>query len=167
MNSHTSNITNITSLLQKLYHEDAGDVKQALEEIGRVGKGDREVIKALHDFLRKEKRMPLRILAAQIIAKVQTITPRSIEEFKKPGIFQCPGAEKIKRIEIIDILCPYCHKTGTVSVAGFEYEFTCESCGETMQRDIPESCIEKCPVGSKCIGEERYQKYLKGRKRAP
>jgi len=35
-----------------------------------------------------------------------------------------------------------------------------------MQRDLPESCIEKCPVGSECVGEERYQKYMKGREKA-
>lgn len=154
-------------LLQKLYDENAAKVKQTLEEIGKVGKGNPEVMKVLHDFLRKEKRMPLRILAAQTISKVQAIAPRPAQEFKKPGIFQCPGAEKIRRIEIVDILCPHCNRKGTASVAGFEYEFACESCGKMVQRDIPESCIEKCPVGSKCVGEERYQKYLKGRKKLP
>jgi hypothetical protein len=165
MNDQTSDTTNITVLLQKLYDEDAGKVKQAIEEIGRVGKGNHEVMKALQEFLRKEKRLPLRILAAQTISKVKMITPRSTEGFKKPDIFQCPGAEKVKRIEIIDVLCPHCHKKVTASLAGFEYEFACESCGKMMQRDIPESCIEECPVGSKCVGEERYQKYLKGRKK--
>lgn len=164
MNGQTSNTTNVTLLLQNLYHENTEKVKQALEEIGRVGKGNREVMKALQEFLKKEKRTPLRILVLQTISKVKTITPLSTEGLKKPDIFQCPGAEKIKRVEIIDVLCPYCHKKGTASVAGFEYEFACESCGEMMQRKIPESCIEKCPIGSKCVGEERYQKYLKGRR---
>ena len=148
-----------------LYSEDDGKVKQALEEIGRTGKGNSTAMKVLQEFLRKEKRMPLRILATQIIAKVKKDIPLSREIFKKPNIFQCPGAEKIKRVEIIDITCPYCHKKGTASAAGFENTFACESCGEIIQRDLPESCIENCPVGSECVGEERYQKYMRGRKK--
>ncbi len=152
-------------LLQKLYDENADNVKLALEEIGRVGKGNLEAMKALQGFLRKEQRMPLRILATQTISKVKKGSQPSKEGFKKPIIFQCPGAEKIKRIEIIDVTCPHCHKNGTASVAGFENEFACESCGEMIQRDLPESCIEKCPVGSECVGKERYQKYMNGRKK--
>ncbi len=158
--------TNIKLLLQKLYNEDAGKVEHALEEIGRVGKGNHEVMKALQEFLRKEQRMPLRILATQIISKVKKNSQSSTEGFKKPVIFQCPGAEKIKRVEIIDVTCPHCHKKGTASVAGFENEYACENCGEAIQRDLSESCIEKCPVGSECVGEERYQKYMKGREKA-
>lgn len=161
------NTTNIKPLLQGLYHENAEKVAETIEEIGRIGKGNREAMKALQEFLRKEQRMPLRILAAQTISKVKTITPSSAEGFKKPHIFQCPGAEKIKRVEIIDVTCPHCHKKGTASVAGFENEFACESCGKVIQREVPESCIEKCPVGSECVGEYRYQKYLRGRKKAP
>lgn len=159
-----SNTTNIKPLLQGLYHENAEKVKETIEEIGRIGKGNREAMKALQEFLGKEQRMPLRILAAQIISKIKTITPPSSEGFKKPNIFQCPGAEKIKRVEIIDVSCPHCHKEGTASVPGFEDEFACESCGKVIQREVPESCIEKCPVGSECVGEDRYRKYLRGRK---
>ncbi len=153
----------IKPLLERLYSENAGEVEQALEEIGRVGKGNSDAMKAIQEFLRKEKRMPLRILATQTIVKIKKFSQPATEQFRKPIIFQCPGAEKIKRIEIIDITCPHCHKKGTASVAGFENEFTCESCGEVIQRDLSESCIEKCPVGSECVGEERYQKYMKGR----
>jgi len=159
-----SNTTNIKMLLQGLYHEKAEKVAETLEEIGRIGNGNREAMKALQEFLRKEMRMPLRILAAQTLSKVKTITPPPTEGFKKPNIFQCPGAEKIKRVEIIDVTCPHCHKKGTASVAGFEDEFACESCGKVIQREVPESCIEKCPVGSECVGEDRYRKYLRGRK---
>jgi hypothetical protein len=149
-----------------LYNENAGEVEQVLEEIGRVGKGNRNAMKAIQEFLKKEKRMHLRILATQTIVKIKKFSQPTTEQFRKPIIFQCPGAEKIKRIEIIDVTCPHCHKKGTSSVAGFENEFTCESCGEVIQRDLPESCIEKCPVGSECVGEERYQKYMKGRSKA-
>ena len=154
----------IKPLLGRLYSEDAGEVEQALEEIGRVGKGNSDAMGAVQEFLRKEKRMPLRILAAQTIVKIKKFTQPTTEQFRKPIIFDCPGAEKIKRIEIIDVTCPHCHKKGTASVAGFENEFTCESCGEVIQRDLPNSCIEKCPVGSECVGEERYRKYMKAEK---
>ncbi len=149
-----------------MYDENADKVDQALEEIGRVGKGDLEAMKAVQEFLRKEKRMPLRILAMQIISKIKTNPQTSTGTFKKPIIFQCPGAEKIKRVEIIDVTCHHCHKKGTASVAGFENEFTCESCGEIIERELAESCIEKCPVGSECVGQERYEKYMNGRKKA-
>lgn len=154
---------NIQSLLKNLHHENIGQVMHTLEEIGRVGKGSREAMKALQEFLGKERRTPLRILAAQTISKIKDIAQPSPNEFKKPAIFQCPGAEKIKRIEIVDVTCPHCNKGGTASVAGYENEFSCESCGKMIERDLPESCIEKCPVGSECIGKERYQKYMKGR----
>ena len=146
-----------------MYDEDADKVKQTLEEIGRVGKGNLEAMKAVQDFLRKERQMHLRIIAMQILSKIKSSPQTSTGKFKKPNIFQCPGAEKIKRVEIIDVTCPHCHKKGTASVAGFENEFTCESCGEIIQRELAESCIEKCPVGSECVGPERYQKYMNGR----
>ncbi len=47
--------TSIKSLLQKLYNENAEKVEQALEEIGRVGKGNGEAMKALQEFLRKAR----------------------------------------------------------------------------------------------------------------
>lgn len=162
MSNQTSNIQ---SLVKNLYHEHVEKVRHALEEIGRLGKGNREAMKALQEFLGREQRMPLRILAAQTISKIKTTSHHPAQEFKKPGVLQCPGAEKIKRVEIIDVTCPHCHTNGTVLVAGFENEFACESCGEMIQRDLPESCIEKCPIGSECVGKERYQKYLKGRKK--
>ncbi len=146
-----------------MYNENAEVVKQALEEIGRDGKGDLEAMKAIQEFLRKEHRMPLRILAMQTLSKVKKTSQPSTKEFKKPAFFDCPGAEKIKRVEIVDVTCPHCHKEGTASVAGFENEFACENCGGIIKRDLAESCIEKCPVGSECVGEERYQKYMNGR----
>ncbi|KHE91614.1 MAG: hypothetical protein K8F52_07325 [Candidatus Scalindua rubra] len=146
-----------------MYDDDADKVEQSLEEIGRVGRGDIEAMKAVQEFLRKERRMPLRISAMQVLSKIKTNPYSSTKTFKKPIIFQCPGAEKIKRVEIIDVTCPHCHKKGTASVAGFENEFTCESCGEIIERELAESCIEKCPVGSECVGPERYRKYMDGR----
>jgi hypothetical protein len=153
-------------LLQGLYDENADKVEQTLEEIGRVGKGNIDAMKSVQEFLRRERRMPLRIVAMQTLSKIKTNPHASTGTFKKPLIFECPGAEKIKRVEIIDVTCPHCHKNGTTSVAGFENEFTCESCGEIIPRELPESCIEKCPVGSECVGPERYQKYMDGRKKA-
>lgn len=153
-------------LLQDLYDDNTRKVEHALEEIGRLGKGDQEAMKALQEFLRKEHRMPFRILAMQMISRIKSNSQVSTGTFKKPVIFQCPGSEKIKRVEIIDIICPHCHKNGTASVAGFENEFACESCGNRIQRDLPESCIEKCPVGSECVGKERYKQYINGRRNA-
>ncbi len=149
-----------------MYDDDAGNVEQALDEIGRAGKGNLEAMKAVQEFLRKERRMALRILAMQALSKIKTNPQQSTGTFKKPNIFDCPGAEKIKRVEIIDVTCPHCHKEGTASAAGFENEFACESCGETIERELAESCIEKCPVGSECVGPERYRKYMNGRKKA-
>lgn len=162
----TSNASNIELLLRNLYHGNADVVRQTLEEIGRDRKGDHESVRALQEFLRRELRMPLRILAAQTISMIQKPSLLTPKEFKKPDVFQCPGAEKVKRVEIVDVTCPHCRKEGTASVAGFEHEFACEACGKQIQREVPESCIEKCPVGSACVGEERYRKYLKGRKKS-
>ena len=159
------NSSNTDPLLRNLRHENSDVVKSALEEIGRDRQGDHESVRALQEFLRRELRMPLRILAAQTIARIQKTTQPATKAFKKPDVFQCPGAEKVKRVEIIDVTCPRCGKEGTASVAGFEHEFACEMCGTLINREVPESCIEKCPVGSACVGEERYRKYLKGRKK--
>lgn len=162
----TSNTSDIELLLRNLYHENADVVKRTLEEIGSDRKGDHESVRALQEFLKREQRMPLRILAAQTISQIQKTPLPTPKEFKKPNIFQCPGAEKVKRVEIVDVTCPHCRKEGTASVAGYEHKFACEGCGKLIQREVPESCIEKCPVGSACVGEERYRKYLKGRKKA-
>jgi hypothetical protein len=152
-------------LLQGLYDENADKVEQTLEEIGRVGKGNIYAMKSVQEFLRRERRMPLRIVAMQTLSKIKTNPQISTKTFKKPLIFECPGAEKIKRVEIIDVTCPHCHEKGTASAAGFENEFACESCGEIIERELTESCIEKCPVGSECVGPERYRKYMNGRKK--
>ncbi len=150
-------------LFEKLFDEDSETVEEALLKIGRVGQGDPGAMRALQEFLRREKQMPLRILATQTIAKIKKVSSPLTGSFKKPVVFQCPGAEKIKRVAIIDVTCPHCKNAGTASVAGFENEYSCESCRETVTRELPESCIEKCPVGSECVGEERYEKYMSGR----
>ena len=77
---------NIKSFLQQLYNEDAGEVEQALEEIGRIGKGNSDAMGAVQEFLRKEKRMPLRILAAQTIVKIKKFVQPTTEQFRKPVI---------------------------------------------------------------------------------
>lgn len=66
--------SNIESLLRNLYHENADVVKRTLEEMGRDRNGDRESVRALQEFLRRELRMPLRILAAQTISMIQKTT---------------------------------------------------------------------------------------------
>ena len=58
-------------LMQRLQHNESEVVRQALEEIGRSGRGNREAIKMLQEFLKGERRMPLRVLAVQTIAKVK------------------------------------------------------------------------------------------------
>jgi hypothetical protein len=78
-------------LMQRLQHNESEVVRQALEEIGRSGKGNREAIKMLQDFLKGERRMPLRVLAVQTIAKIKESPQSSTKEFKKPNVFQCPG----------------------------------------------------------------------------
>ena len=68
------NSSNIELLLRNLYHGNADVVKRTLEEMGGDRQGDQESVKALQEFLRRELRMPLRILAAQTIAKIQKTT---------------------------------------------------------------------------------------------
>lgn len=50
MKDLTPDSTGIQTLLQELYHENAGKVRETLEEIGRIGKGNGEVMKALQEF---------------------------------------------------------------------------------------------------------------------
>jgi glutathione synthase/RimK-type ligase-like ATP-grasp enzyme len=63
-----------------------GEVEQALEELGRVGKGNSDAMGAVQEFLRKEKRMPLRILAIQTIVKIKKFTQPTTEQFRSPII---------------------------------------------------------------------------------
>ncbi len=53
--------------LRELYDENAEKVELALEEIGRIGKSDHVAMKAIQEFLRREQRMPLRILAMKVL----------------------------------------------------------------------------------------------------
>ena len=38
-------------MMKRMYNENAGEVEQALEEIGRIGKGDKEATKSIQVFL--------------------------------------------------------------------------------------------------------------------
>ena len=88
--------TDIKSPFQKLYDENADEVKQTLEEIGRAGKGNLEAMKAIQEFLRKEKRMPLRLVAMQVLSKIKTNPQVRQEHLKNPISSNAPERRRSK-----------------------------------------------------------------------
>ena len=89
--------TDIKLLLQGLYDENADKVEQTLEEIGRVGKGNIDAMKSVQEFLRRERRMPLRILAMQTLSKIKTNPQTSPGTFKKTQYLSMPRRGEDKK----------------------------------------------------------------------
>ena len=159
----------IELLIQLLRSDDPVKRKEGIKELGRAGKGNQEVARALQELLAKERAMDVRLLALKTLKEIQDEPAKVASEKwqKSPVHLQCPGSEKVKEPQIVEIKCPKCHTMVEAVLEGWETQITCtnQKCGITFNRELPPSCIERCPKGKECVGVERYEKYMKGRER--
>jgi len=79
------------------------------------------------------------------------------------SIFKCPGSDLIKSPRAEDITCPGCGEA--VEIWSDEAEVTCLVCGTSIFREMPSACWEWCGSARECVGPDRYDRLVRGRKR--
>lgn len=75
--------------------------------------------------------------------------------------FECPGSGNIKRPTPESIKCPFC--LGEVEIWTDEIEAACPNCKRPVAREQTQSCLEWCGYAKECIGENKYNAYMKNR----
>jgi len=77
-------------------------------------------------------------------------------------IFNCPGSSKFKQPRPENIKCEYCGSD--VEIWSDEVEGKCQFCGRMSSRGSGQSCLDWCKYAKECVGEEKYNKYMKNKK---
>jgi hypothetical protein len=74
----------------------------------------------------------------------------------------CPGSREIRNPYPEEIRCIWC---GVISeIWTDETETTCKGCGKTIWREMKPTCLDWCPGAKECVGIEKYERIMKGRK---
>ena len=79
------------------------------------------------------------------------------------SIFKCPGSDLIKSPRAEEIDCPGCGES--VEIWSDEAEVACPNCGTPVFREMPSACWEWCGSARECVGPDRYDRMIRGRKR--
>jgi len=77
-------------------------------------------------------------------------------------IFACPGSQKFKIPYPETVKCAVCGNDA--EVWSDEFSGKCDRCGQTVIRSSGQSCLDWCKYAEKCIGKEKYGKYVKSKK---
>ncbi len=72
---------------------------------------------------------------------------------------KCPGAADMRTPSLKIKNCPECN--GEVELFSVDIKAKCQKCGFVVYNDI-ESCIQWCKYAIECVGEELYNKLIKG-----
>jgi len=76
--------------------------------------------------------------------------------------FKCPGASSIIRPKPEYAKCPHCGKE--IEIWSDEFRGKCSGCKKIVFKEEAPSCIEWCKYAKECVGEEKYNEYLKNKK---
>ncbi|MBI4824617.1 MAG: hypothetical protein HY805_10385 [Nitrospirae bacterium] len=76
----------------------------------------------------------------------------------------CPGSREIRSPYPEEIRCVFCGST--CEIWSDENEAVCKSCGKTISREMPLTCIQWCPAAKECIGAEKFDR-LMGKDKMP
>ena len=77
-------------------------------------------------------------------------------------IFNCPGSQKFKQPEPQNTICDRCGQE--VEIWTDEVEATCPGCGAKATRKTGQCCLDWCKYAKECVGEEKYDTYMKKKK---
>ena len=69
----------------------------------------------------------------------------------------------IKNPRAEEIVCPGCGES--VEIWSDEAEVACPCCGTLLFREMPSACWEWCGSARECVGPDRYDRLIRGRKR--
>jgi predicted amidophosphoribosyltransferase len=78
-------------------------------------------------------------------------------------ISNCPGSQRFKQPQPENIKCPFCG--ADVEIWTDEAEALCPKCRKTTTREEGQSCLDWCKYARECVGDEIYNRFLKGRKK--
>lgn len=76
-------------------------------------------------------------------------------------IYKCPGQDK-KNIEAKVFKCPKCGYE--IEVFSDETKARCLKCRSVIYRETLPNCIDWCKYAADCVGRERYESYMKGKR---
>ena len=74
--------------------------------------------------------------------------------------FQCPGAARLRQPTIEEKVCPVCGNL--IEIFSTDVTAACDKCGFVAYNDA-QNCIEWCKYAKQCIGEELYNKLMRGK----
>ena len=77
-------------------------------------------------------------------------------------IFNCPGSSKFKQPKPEMIRCASCGQEA--EIWSDEAETVCPNCKLKITRQSGQSCLDWCKYAKECVGEDRYNKYIKNKK---
>ncbi len=75
----------------------------------------------------------------------------------------CPGSREIRTPYPEEIKCFWCDAVS--EIWSDEVEIVCKGCKRTISREMRPTCIEWCPAAKECIGAEKYERLMKGKKK--
>ncbi len=70
----------------------------------------------------------------------------------------CPGSQEIRSPYPEDVKCFFCGER--IEIWSDETETKCPKCGNTVTREMKETCIQWCPAAKECVGAEKYEKIM-------
>ena len=73
---------------------------------------------------------------------------------------QCPGAARLRQPTIEEKVCPVCGNL--IEIFSTDVTAACDKCGFVAYNDA-QNCIEWCKYAKQCIGEELYNKRMRGK----
>ncbi len=74
----------------------------------------------------------------------------------------CPGSREIRIPYPEEIKCFWCDAVS--EIWSDEVEIACKKCGRTISREMKPTCIEWCPAAKECVGAEKYERLMRGKK---
>ena len=76
-------------------------------------------------------------------------------------ILKCPGAQKLRDVMPDYIKCPDCDEE--LEIWTDELQVSCPKCKKEITREDNKSCVDWCNFAKKCVGNEKYNKYMKNK----
>jgi len=73
----------------------------------------------------------------------------------------CPGSSSFKQPTPEEIKCSYCGQK--VEIWSDEVEVLCPKCKNKIEREDAPSCLDWCQLAKECVGQEKYNKYLRNK----
>lgn len=74
--------------------------------------------------------------------------------------FKCPGSSGIVQPKPGYVKCAKCGSE--IEIWSDEFKGKCPNCKTVVFKEESPSCIEWCRHAKKCVGDEKYGKYMKG-----